>query len=177
MAEAGFWLWRAGEPMTLPEEWRDPWSLQMAGDWRAAADAWRRLGWPYEEALALADGDEAALRRALTLCEQLGARPLAAVVARRLRERGAQRIPRGPRPSTRANPAGLTRRQVEVLRLLAEGLPNAAIAQQLFLAPKTVEHHVSAILAALGARSRAEAVREAERRGVLRQSEAGDMPD
>jgi DNA-binding CsgD family transcriptional regulator/tetratricopeptide (TPR) repeat protein len=169
MAEIGFWFWRTGEPVSLPERWHDPRALQVAGDWRAAADAWSRLGWPYEEAQALADGDEPALRRALALCEQLGAQPLATLVTRRLRELGAQHVPRGPRPSTRANPAGLTRRQLEVLHLLAEGLPNATIAEQLFIAPKTIEHHVSAILAALGVSSRTEAVREAVRRGIIPQ--------
>jgi DNA-binding NarL/FixJ family response regulator len=81
---------------------------------------------------------------------------------------GVRGIPRGPRPSTRANPAGLTRREVEVLRLLAAGLHNAEIAERLYLSPKTVEHHVSSLLAKLGVRSRTEAAREAERLGVMR---------
>lgn len=67
-------------------------------------------------------------------------------------------IPRGPRPSTKGNPAGLTNRQLEVLDLMADGLGNAEIGDRLFVSPKTVEHHVSAILAKLDARTRAEAV-------------------
>ena len=74
---------------------------------------------------------------------------------------------RGPRPSTRQNAAGLTARELEVLGLLAEGLRNAEIAERLFLATRTVDHHVSAILRKLPARSRTEASAEAQRLGFL----------
>ena len=144
----------------------DTWSLMQAGDWRAGARAWRERGRPYETALALSEADDAeALQEALELFEQLGARPLAAMVARRLRERGV-RVSRGPRPSTRANPAELTARELEVLALIADGLRNAEIAERLFLSTRTVDHHVSAILRKLQARSRGEAVVEARRMGV-----------
>ncbi len=63
---------------------------------------------------------------------------------------------------------GLTKRQVEVLRLLADGLPNKAIARQLSIAEATVKLHVSAILKELGARNRTEAVIAAHDRGLLR---------
>ena len=72
-----------------------------------------------------------------------------------------------PRSSTRSNPAHLTSREVEVLRLVAEGLTNAQIAERLFLARKTVDHHVSAILAKLGVRSRGLAAAEATRLGLV----------
>jgi DNA-binding NarL/FixJ family response regulator len=75
-----------------------------------------------------------------------------------LRDTGVRGIPRGPRPSTRENPAGLTNRQLEVLAFMAEGSSNAEIAERLFISAKTVDHHVSAILAKLEARTRAEAV-------------------
>jgi DNA-binding NarL/FixJ family response regulator len=75
-------------------------------------------------------------------------------------------LPRGPRPSTRENPAGLTAREVEVLVLLRSGLGNAEIAKQLFLSSKTVEHHISAILRKLGVRTRLEATAEAARLGL-----------
>ena len=70
-------------------------------------------------------------------------------------------MPRGIRPSTRANPGGLTYREIEVLQLVADGLTNAEIAAKLFVSDKTVEHHVSRILVKLGVASRREAARTA----------------
>jgi DNA-binding NarL/FixJ family response regulator len=94
------------------------------------------------------------LRNALASFERLGARPAAAIASQRLRALGVRGIPRGPRPATRANPANLTARELEVLPLIVAGQRNADIAATLFLSPKTVEHHVSSILAKLGARTR-----------------------
>jgi DNA-binding NarL/FixJ family response regulator len=87
-----------------------------------------------------------------------------------LRRVGINRLRRGPRSSTRAHPAGLTRRQSEILALLARHLSNPAIGGQLFVSPKTVEHHVSAILGKLEVTTRDEAVLEARRRGWLADS-------
>src|SRR3954469_10113353 len=70
---------------------------------------------------------------------------------------GVRRIPRGPRPAPRAAPGGLTPREREVLDLLVAGATNAQIAQTLVIAPKTVDHHVSAVLGKLGVTSRREA--------------------
>jgi DNA-binding NarL/FixJ family response regulator len=66
-----------------------------------------------------------------------------------LRRLGASKIARGPRPTTRRDPHGLTARQLEVLDLMAEHLTNAEIAQRLFLSERTIDHHVSAILSKL----------------------------
>ena len=107
--------------------------------------------------------------RAFAALQRLGAAPAAAIVGRRLRERGVRGLPRGPRASTRDNPAGLTAREVEVLGLVGEGLRNADIAARLFLSEKTVGHHVSAILRKLDVRSRGEASAEARRRGLASQ--------
>ncbi len=63
-------------------------------------------------------------------------------------------IPRGPRSTTRQNPFGLTARQMDILSLLTAGLSNAEIAAQLYISPKTVDHHVSAVLSRLDVHSR-----------------------
>jgi DNA-binding NarL/FixJ family response regulator len=88
-----------------------------------------------------------------------------------MRARGSRSIPRGPISQTRANPIGLTRRQVQVLSLLGQGLSNALIAERLYISRKTTQHHVSAIIAHLGASSRHEAAVAARRRGLLREHE------
>jgi DNA-binding CsgD family transcriptional regulator/tetratricopeptide (TPR) repeat protein len=167
LGEIGFWSWRAGGPSGPPRRPAEPYALQMAGRAPEAVQIWRRLGLPYEAAMALADHDhEDALREAHHEFERLGATPMADRVGRRLRARGVRDVTRRPRASTRANPSGLTARQLEVLRLVAEGLRNAEIAERLFVSTKTVDHHVSSLLAKLGARSRSEAAGRAN--GILR---------
>ena len=156
--EFAFWLWRAGVTPSIEQEIAEPYALQIAGNWRAAADRWKEIGCPYEEAIALADGDEAAQLEALAIFEGLGASPAAERLRQKLRATGVRGIPRGPRPSTKQNPAGLTARQMEVLSLMNDGYSNPAIAERLFISSKTVEHHVSAILAKLDAQNRVEAV-------------------
>ena len=61
----------------------------------------------------------------------------------------------------------LTPREVQVLELLAEGLPNKAIASRLDISDQTVKFHVSAICGKLGAANRTDAVRRAVRRGLI----------
>ena len=89
---------------------------------------------------------------------------------------GVRGIPRGPRPSTRGNSAGLTNRQMEVLGLMADGLSNAEIATRLFISPKTVDHHVSAILAKLDAHTRLEAVSVALQSDLINQNRERPVP-
>ncbi|HEY0735133.1 MAG TPA: AAA family ATPase [Herpetosiphonaceae bacterium] len=152
--ELAFWRWRAGDEVELPPWTARPFALHIAGDWRAAADEWLRLGCPYEQARALADGDYDAQTIALTLFEKLGAQPAADELRRKMRRDGALRIPRGPRSSTRENPFGLTARQMDILYLIGAGLSNAEIAERLYISPKTVDHHVSAVLSRLDVPSR-----------------------
>jgi len=167
IGELAYWRWRAGVEEKVPSPTPEPYAVQIAGDWRRAAELWAELGNPYKAALALADGDdEEALRQALQSLQRLGARPAAAIVARRLRRRGAQGLPRGPRAETRQNPANLTPREVQVLELVAQGLRNADIAERLFLSERTVAHHVSAILRKLDVPSRGEASAAAMRLGL-----------
>ena len=156
--EFALWLWRAGVTQPIEQPIAEPYALQIAGDWRAAADLWKQIGCPYEEASALADGNEAAQLEALAIFEKLGANPAAEKLRHKLRTTGVRGIPRGPRPSTKENWAGLTARQMEVLSLMNDGCTNTEIAERLFISNKTVDHHVSAILAKLDAHNRVEAV-------------------
>src|SRR5205823_1160315 len=162
------WRRRAGveEPLhAVPE---GPYALELSGEPAAAAALWREFGRPYEAALAGAEiGTEEALRESLEALTSLGARAAAAIVTRRLRALGVRDIPRGPRPATRQNAAGLTARQSEVLALLATGLRNAAIAERLFLSQRTVDNHVAAILGKLGTDNRVGAVAKAAELGML----------
>jgi len=151
--EMAFWLWRAGEDVPEVDWLATPYRLQISGDWRGAAEAWRRLGCPYEEARALAVGDGESQVAALAIFDKLGAQPAAEALRERMQAAGLK-VPRGPRAATRENPFGLTARQLDILALLAENLTNAEIAERLHLSPKTVDHHVSAVLAKLEVASR-----------------------
>jgi DNA-binding CsgD family transcriptional regulator len=177
--EVAFWGHLAGAA-TAPTAVAEPYRLAMSGEWAAAAAWWEERACPYEMAVTAASGDEPdAVRRAIAVLDRLGAAPAAAYARRRLRELGVTSVPRGPRPSTRQNPAGLTGREQQVLALVAEGLGNAAIAARLFLSEKTVERHLAGIFAKLDVSSRAEAVRAAARLGALGgpQIEGGPGPE
>jgi DNA-binding CsgD family transcriptional regulator len=157
--ELARWLRIAGgEPPPV----REPpvYALERAGDWRAAASTWAALGCGYEAALALLAGDAPALVRALETFDSLGARPAAAIAKARLRAQGASYPRGGPRPGTRANPYGLTTRQLETLELVREGLTTPQIAARLHISPKTADHHITAVLTKMDVRSRAEAARK-----------------
>ncbi|HEX2115011.1 MAG TPA: AAA family ATPase, partial [Alphaproteobacteria bacterium] len=170
VGEFSYWRRIAGDRVSAPAWAARPFLLQIKGDWRAAARAWERTGCPYEQARALADGDVPAQLEALEIFTGLGAEPAAAALRRRMRDDGVRAIPRGPRPSTRQNPFGLTIREMEILGCLAEGLSNARIGAQLHLSTKTVDHHVSSVLAKLGAASRGEAGRIAHEQRLFAQN-------
>ncbi len=139
----------------------------IEGKWREAAGIWERLGCPFEQAMALVDGDSEAQRKALAIFDQLGALPAARMLREKMQSHGQRNIPRGARASTRANPEGLTTREMEILALLADGLSNNEIAERLIISAKTVDHHVSAILAKLQVKSRAEAAAIARQKNIL----------
>jgi DNA-binding CsgD family transcriptional regulator len=162
------WRHRAGLDTEPAPDLPEPYAAQLAGDWAGATAFWRREGCPYEAALSQAGADdEHALRQALEQLHALGAPAAAAIVARRLRERGARGLPRGPRRATQRNPGGLTAREIEVLGFVAQGLHNGEIADRLYLSPRTVDTHVSSILRKLDARTRSEASAEAVRLGLV----------
>jgi DNA-binding CsgD family transcriptional regulator len=146
--ELALWLWRAdgfGEHTTIPSDIALPFAFEVAGDWQRAADAWKALGCPYEHANALASsGFEQQQFEALAILEQLGATAAASALRKRMRAQGV--------------------REAQIPELLSEGLRNAAIAMRLFIATKTVDHHVSAILMKLGVSSRADAVAMARKK-------------
>jgi DNA-binding CsgD family transcriptional regulator len=163
--EIALWLWRMDALEGKRVEMAEPYALEISGDWQGAAETWKTLGCPYEHATVLAwHGGEAEQREALAIFEQLGAAPAAQILRQQMRAKGVRRVPRGTRKSTRSNALGLTRREAEILALLSEGLRNSAIAKNLFVSTKTVDHHVSAILAKLGVPTRAEAVAMARKR-------------
>jgi DNA-binding CsgD family transcriptional regulator len=120
--------------------------------------------------------EESAMRTALEIFERLGAAPLAGLARRKLRASGVRKIPRGAQERTRNNPHGLTNRELNVLALLAEGLRNAQIASRLFVAEKTIDHHVSAVLAKLNVRSRGEAAAVANQLGLRASVVRGRTP-
>lgn len=165
VGELNYWLWRAGALTEIPPGCAEPYALEMGSDWQAAAAAWAQVGCPYERARALTLGDAAARQEALAIFDGLGARPAADALRRQLRDAGVRGVARGARASTRANPAGLTAAEMEVLTLLCGDLRNAEIAARLHRSVRTVDHHVASVLAKLGVQSRLEAVRRAEREG------------
>ena len=138
----------------------NPFQLEGSGDWQGAAQAWARRGCLYDAAIAQLGGDIAAVESALVTFRKLGAR----AATRRARQRFTQL--RGPTRRSRradilADPDGLSRREREVLTLIAAGHGDAEIATKLSISSKTVGHHVGAILAKLGVDNRNQAAARA----------------
>ncbi len=158
VADHALWLWLDGHLDAIPDRAAPPVRWLGDGDWERTADWFAERGVPFEQAVALSLGDTDAQLEGLRIAQRIGARALAARLRDGLRADGATGIPRGPRAATRESPLGLTPRQGDVLTLLADGMSNANIAERLFLSVRTVENHVSAILAKLDVATRDEAV-------------------
>lgn len=173
--EMAVWRRRSGEPVPAPVHTAPPFGAELCGELLPAAAAWSDIGAPYDEALVLMQlqGGSAAdaLASAASIFDDLGARPAAERTRLRARELGLlQHLPRprrGPYAHARAHRHGLTAREAEVLHLIVLGHANAEIAQRLSRSERTVEHHVSALLAKLNVKSRAEAAALAQREGLL----------
>jgi DNA-binding CsgD family transcriptional regulator len=159
--ELGFWHWRVGNHVSAPPWAARPFVVQIEGDWRAAADAWERLGCPYERAMALMDGDHPAQLLALEIFERLGARPAAELVRQKLRatpERQREREQFG----------GLTARERAVATLIAQGKSNRDIATAMTVRVKTIETYVTRILTKLGFDTRVQIAMWTIERGLSR---------
>jgi DNA-binding CsgD family transcriptional regulator len=165
--EIAVWLRRTGSARQPEGRLAHPYQVQLDGDWRRAAAIWSGIRCPFDAATALADsGDDGALREALAAFDELGAGPAARITRQRMRRLGIRSVPAGPRTATRAHPLGLTRREREVLEQICVGRTNAEIAERLFISVRTVDHHVSAVLAKLEVPTRNAAASAATRLGL-----------
>ncbi len=166
--ELAVWLWRLGVEIEPDDGWvAEPYRLTLAGQHQQAADWWRQAGAVFEEALANADAVDLDRRvQGLERLDLLGATAAADRIRRALRQEGVTQLPARPRSTTRANPAGLTNRQLDVAKLVARGLTNAEIAGRLFISAKTADHHVSAVLMKLGMANRRAIVVQASELGL-----------
>jgi DNA-binding CsgD family transcriptional regulator/Tfp pilus assembly protein PilF len=167
LGELSWWRYLAGDHRQIRTPLARPFALMLAGEYRAAADEWRGLGCPLWSAYALSLSPETRdVQECLEILDGLDAPAVRRAVLRDRHARGLA-VPRGPRATSRANPSGLTAREIEVLGLLADGLSYAEVAGQLFLSEKTVGHHVSAVLRKVGEPTRSRAVAAALRRGII----------
>lgn len=156
LSELAWWRRRGGAEDDLTGEEPEPFALMRAGRSREAGDAWNEVGRPFWAALALAGGTPQETAESVASLLRMGARASAEAVRRDLAAAGRP-VPRGPRQTARANQAGLTARELEVLAYLVEGLSDAEIAAALTLSQRTVGHHVSAVLRKLGVPTRSRA--------------------
>jgi DNA-binding CsgD family transcriptional regulator/tetratricopeptide (TPR) repeat protein len=165
--EMAVWLQRLCLLERAPTDLATPYSLALEGRHAEAAAWWRSCGAVYDEAMTLADSVDPELRiRGLELMDQLGATAVADRQRSLMRQQGLSAVPQRPRTSTLTNPTGLTNRQLDVAKLVAQGLTNAEIAQRLYISPKTADHHVSAVLTKLGVSNRRQVVRAAQEIGL-----------
>jgi DNA-binding NarL/FixJ family response regulator len=159
--------------------------------WAAAVSAIKEMNEPFPLAYALlrqaealsTAGDTAAAAatagEALDLARGMGAAPLVEAIEALMRRARLQPVEvEAPPPEEQASAPtelellGLTTREAEVLRLVADGLSNSQIAEQLFISRKTASVHVSNILSKLGVSTRVEAAALAHRRGLVQASAA-----
>ncbi len=168
VGETASWAKRLGvtPPDAFLKDLPTPYLLELEGRTDEAAAAWRRIGAPYEEAMALIHGAAnkpgERLAEAQKLLLRMEASAAAGEAARLARAHGvASELPRprrGPYKAARNHPAGLTKREQTILGYVAAGASNAEIAEKLSRSQRTIEHHVSSILTKLNVSNRMEAM-------------------
>jgi DNA-binding CsgD family transcriptional regulator len=162
-SEFAYWLAKTGKQVIQLREIYEGYDMSNLAKAHKAAALWKQLCCPYEEALALFEGNETDKKLAIEVMHNLGADAVYEKMKFKMRASGIKSIPRGMRQSTKSNPANLTTRELDILQLLKEGLQNKEIGERLFISPKTVDHHISSIFFKLDVNSRTKAVQEAAR--------------
>lgn len=165
--EYSCWLWLARRiqiPFTYSEEGYELTSTESAAK---SADYWAKCGAPYYEAVcSFFAGQEEALK-AVEIMGKLGATAVQEKMKKELRAAGIKKIPRGIQKKTASNSAGLTARELEILKHIQDGLQNKEIAAKLFLSAKTIDNHITSILFKLDVNSRVKAVQRAKALSIL----------
>ena len=166
-SEFAFWLLKARKQHLPLKNVYEGYDVSNVKKTQKAAVLWQKLGYPYAQAMVLFEGNDDDKRKAIKIVHDLGANTTYEKLKQEMRTSGIKNIPRGIRKSTQANPALLTRRELDVLQLLNENMQNKEIAVKLFISPKTVDHHISSILFKLDVDTRLKAVHEANKLGIL----------
>tara|TARA_R110002096_G_scaffold161007_2_gene327347 strand:+ start:25201 stop:27846 length:2646 start_codon:yes stop_codon:yes gene_type:complete len=168
IGEAAVWAQRIG--LTLPPDFDiqlpGPCAEELAGNYEQAAESWEALGAPYSAALCLMQGEKQlvapVIARGIKLLDRIGARSAATKARAMARSHGlAKQMPRSRRGhygAAKNHPLGLTKREQDILKLVASGATNRDIAEVLARSQRTVEHHVSSVLSKLNVANRMEAM-------------------
>jgi DNA-binding CsgD family transcriptional regulator/tetratricopeptide (TPR) repeat protein len=168
VGDLAVWLQRLGLLEEVPDGLAEPHRYTLEGRHEEAARWWHGAGDPFQAALSWGDSaDRDHQANGVTMLDDLGATATADRRREQMRAAGHSHVPARPRASTRANPSGLTNRQLDVARLMARGLTNAEIASRLYISPKTADHHVSAVLSRMGIPNRRAVLARAEELGLV----------
>ncbi|WP_375323514.1 AAA family ATPase [Flagellimonas sp. GZD32] len=160
------WLKRTNRPYDHLLKWFPVYTVDMINT-RREAERFKNLGCQFEYALGIYALSKEDSYEAVRIMDGLNLSEVCNFLKNDLRFKGIKSVPRGYRDSTKSNPAFLTKRQLDVLGFLKHGCTNQEIADKLFISPKTVDHHVSAILSKLEVNTRQKAVNEAEKMGII----------